>query len=82
MTIEVKIVGANGKPLQINGENEASVVVHSHPPKDEKVNVIPISESFVDTAGSSDMVVNGAVTPVEFSVSAINGARTISLRDD
>lgn len=61
-----------GNQLKINGEGELSVVVHQHPPKDEKISSIPFRSLFTTTAGSSDMLVDGSSTSQEFAVRAEN----------
>jgi hypothetical protein len=60
-----------GSSLRINGEGEANVVVHPHPPKDEVEHPIPYRQYMTDTGastGSNDMLVNGATTPQKFFV--------------
>lgn len=65
-----------GGGLKINGEGEASVVVHPHPPRDEdSVNgtAIPFRQYFTDdgySTGSSDMKVNGSTTNQSFYIQA------------
>ena len=61
--------GSNSR-VKVNGEGELSVVVHPHPPKDEEESALPFRSRFMDSAGSSDMAINGAVTNVEFTVEA------------
>lgn len=60
----------NGNYAKVNGEGELSVVVHPHPPRDEEENALPFRARFVDSAGSSDMTVNGSSTAVDYYVSA------------
>ena len=64
----------NGNILKVNGEGEASVVVHPHPPLDEAVTSFPYRQYFTDdglSTGSSDMQVNGtAAAPIEFWITA------------
>ena len=67
--ITTRIVGANGKQLKINGEGEIAVAIHTHPPTDEAVESLPL-RAYFENAGSNDMRVNGATTPVEFSIDA------------
>lgn len=70
--IGIKIFSGNGKkiPLKISDEGQAEVVVHPHPPKSETISAIPFTSFFKTAAGSSNMVVDGSSTPVEFSISA------------
>lgn len=68
--INSRIIGANGTPLNINGEGELSVTIHTHPPIDEKIESLPFRSYFKTTAGASDMRVDGSTTPVQFSIDA------------
>jgi hypothetical protein len=75
MTIRTFLLDGDGKgnTLRINGEGEASVVVHPHPPKGEVENALPFRQYFTDTgvaSGDNDMKVNGSTTNVEFSIKA------------
>lgn len=73
MSIKTKILGPLGNFLKINGEGEASVVVHPHPPKDEEVFPVPFRQYLTDdgsSAGDEDMTVNGATTNVPFYIKA------------
>ena len=83
MTIPVNIESA-GNELKVTREGHATVDVATYPPLDEKVRAVPFTAFFTDSAGSSDMAVDGSTTPVEFSVKAIAGSviyiRTISIR--
>ena len=65
--ITARIVGANGQQLKVNGEGEITASIHTHPPTDEKIESLPFRSYFLN-AGSNDMRVNGATTPVEFSI--------------
>ena len=69
MGIRTQIVGADNKPLKVNGEGEISVEVHSHPPLEEKVVGVPYYDYFRDSNGSNDMVVT---TDTEFSIKALS----------
>jgi hypothetical protein len=72
MTVEVAIKdgrGKNGNTLRINGEGEAHVVVHPHPPRDESIVSIPYRSYFTNGA-ATDMRVDGSSTAVEFSIDA------------
>lgn len=62
-----------GNKAKINGEGEVSVVVHPHPPKDEKITAKPFRQYFRlngSLSGSNDMRVNGATTNQFFSILA------------
>ena len=73
--INTKLVDGHGgkNKAKIGNEGELSVVVHPHPPKNESIEPLPYSQFFTDNGeadGSNDMIVNGAVTPIDFYVSA------------
>lgn len=68
--ITSRIIGKNGKELNINGEGELTVAIHTHPPIDEKIESLPFRAYFRNSAGSNDMRVNGATTNVDFSIDA------------
>jgi hypothetical protein len=75
MSVNTVIQGKKGFPLNINGEGEASVVVHPHPPKDESTNgsPLPFRQYFTDngkSTGSEDMTVDGSSTAQEFFIGA------------
>jgi len=59
-----------GNRLKVNGEGEITATLHQHPPKDEAVTSIPFRSFFTTSAGSSDMLVDGSTTNVEFSINA------------
>jgi hypothetical protein len=61
----------SGNRVRIGDEGEQYVVVHPHPPKDEVRAPFPFRDYFKTSAGSNDMRVNGATTPVEFTINAI-----------
>ena len=73
--IKATIRGSKGFPLHINGEGEASVVVHPHPPKDELLAPEPFRQYFTDdgtTAGSNNMIVAGTLAaPIPFYIKAV-----------
>jgi hypothetical protein len=74
MPVNAYIKGSNGTPLKINGEGEASVVVHPHPPKDESVAPLPFRQYFTDngfSSGDERMNVNGSTTSQDFSIAAL-----------
>lgn len=61
----------SGNKLKINGEGEASVVVHPHPPRGESTAAVPFREFFVNDCCASDMRVNASATaPQEFYIDA------------
>lgn len=65
--------GRGGK-AKVNGEGELGVVVHPHPPQDEKVTVLPFRQYFTDdgaTTGSNDWTVDGSTNSQDFYISAI-----------
>ena len=71
--ITVRLVGEEGKQLKVNGEGELSIVVHQHPPVEEKVTAIPFRQYFTDTGikgGSNLMNVNGATNFQDFYITA------------
>jgi hypothetical protein len=64
--------GSDNK-LKVNGEGEIGVVIHQHPPIDEKTSSFPFRQYLTDTGlstGDNDMRVDGSITPVEFWVNA------------
>ena len=61
----------SGNKLKINHEGVANVIVHPHPPTDEKIAVQPFRQYFTDNgngSGSNDMIVDGSTTPVSFFI--------------
>lgn len=73
MSIDVNLLGSSGNVGDVGDEGELNVVVHPHPPRDEKETSRLYQQFFTDdgtTAGSNDMRVNGSVTPVEFWIAA------------
>ena len=70
-SINVSIVDpSTGHRLKVNGENEISVTLHSHPNLSEDFESYPFVTYFKNSAGSSDMIVDGSSTPREFFVQA------------
>jgi hypothetical protein len=71
--VETRIIDGKGKgnAARIDSEGEVSVVVHPHPPRDEENTALPLRKRFVDSVGNFDMAVNGATTPVAYSINAI-----------
>lgn len=47
-----------------------TATIHAHPPRDEVDAQFPFAEYMKTSAGSSDMVVNGSVSPVVFAINA------------
>lgn len=62
--------------LKINGEGEIGVVLHAHPPNNERVESYPFSQWFTNNGlatGSNDLRVNGATASQDFYVSGRQG---------
>jgi hypothetical protein len=59
----------SGHRLKINEEGEVSVVIQSHPPRNEVFESYPFTTYFENSL-SNDMRVDGSSIPVEFSVTA------------
>lgn len=75
ISARIKSGNGNGQDLAIDSEGSASVVVHGHPPLDEKITLLPFVSFFTDDGtetGDNDMIVNGSATNVPFYVSASN----------
>lgn len=70
--ITARIIGTDGKQLNINGEGEVAVVIHQHPPIDEDVTALPFRSYFLNSAGFSNMNVNGGTTYQDFYIEASN----------
>ena len=72
MSIVAQIKDGEGSSnkLKIGEDGELTVTISSHPPSEEKHNSIPFRSFFENSAGSSDMIVNGSVTPVSFEINA------------
>lgn len=73
----------SGNRLKVNGEGEITATLHTHPPINEGVESYPYSAWF-ENSDSNDMLVNGSVSPVYFSINAAVGRdifiKTISLQ--
>lgn len=72
-TVLVDGYGRGGK-AKVNGEGELGVVVHPHPPQDEKVTVLPFRQYFTSDgtiSGSNDWAVNGSTTSQDFYIKAV-----------
>jgi hypothetical protein len=72
----IKVVQSDGfgtdfKAL-ISGEGALQVINHGHPPKTETLFAIPFRERFANSAGSTDMAVDGSSTNVDFKINAIS----------
>jgi len=80
MGVNAKIVDAKGSRngLRVDADGTANVVVHPHPPLNEGLRTIPISQFFTSTgqaSGSANMIVNASLTnPQEFYISASSDA--------
>lgn len=78
--IRVQIVGDNvNRPLNIDEEGNINVVTHTHPPLNETSIAYPFRSYMKNSAGSSDMIVDGSVTPQNFYVAA-NSNRDIFIK--
>jgi hypothetical protein len=77
MPIPVHIVDSEtGKSAKINGEGELNIVVHPHPPRGETQIADPYRQRFANSAGSTDMAVDGSTTAVDFFVTSTAGFDT------
>ena len=75
MGIDVRVSDGSGgdNKLKINGEGEASVVVHPHPPRGEKLAATPFRQYFTSNGrdtGSNDLRVDGSSVDILFFISA------------
>ena len=72
--LKFNLFGGDGLYKQKIGiEGEASVVVHPHPPINEEVVALPFRQFFTTdgaSTGTSSMVTDGSVTPVEYYIGA------------
>ena len=71
--VTARIIGTDGKQLNINGEGEVAVVIHQHPPVDEEVAALPFRSYFTDDGlpnGFSDMAVNPPVDYLDYYIKA------------
>jgi len=55
---------------RISREGALHVINHGHPPQGETIFALPVRERIADSAGSTDMAVDGSVNEVEFCVNA------------
>ena len=70
MSVKTKITGSNGIHWKIDAEGNGVVTQATHPPIGEQVIGLPFRRYFTDINGSNDMVVNGSVNTIEFSINA------------
>ena len=72
--LKFNLFGSDGLYKQkVGKEGAASVVVHPHPPIDEGVVALPFRQFFTTdgaSSGTSSMVINGAVTNVQYYINA------------
>lgn len=60
----------SGKKVKVDSEGALNVVVHPHPPKDEVETALPYRQRFANSAGVTNMNVDGSVTSVDFYIQA------------
>lgn len=75
MSLKIQLEDGTGKGTfaKINGEGELAVVVHPHPPLDEKIESLPFRQYFTttgDSSGNNRMDVDGSVTPIDYYIQA------------
>lgn len=70
MPVQSEIVGLNGRQLSVNEEGAIHAVIHQHPPTFETINAFPFRSYFTNSAGSSDMIVDGSTNAVDFFITA------------
>jgi len=75
MPVPFYIIDGHGtkNKLKVNKEGTIGVVNHLHPPLNDTIELRPFRQFFTDDGsptGSSDMRVNGSVTPVDFFIDA------------
>jgi len=69
--ITVRIIGKDGKELDIGDEGQLSVVIHQHPPVNESAIALPFRSYFTadgTLTGSNVMKVDGSSTAVDFFI--------------
>lgn len=59
-----------GRDVVVSEEGQLNVVTHAHPPTGDSSRMIPVREFFKDSAGSSDMQVDGSTTNVRYTIEA------------
>lgn len=70
MSVDVHLLGAEGRRLHLTKEGALPVILHNHPLTDEFVESYVFSEYFTNS-NSNDMRVDGSATPVEFHIPAV-----------
>lgn len=75
MPIDVKLEDGfgDGYKCKVDPEGTLNVVAHDHPPRQQDRFSIPFVQSFTNSAGATDMRVDGSSTPVLFTVDALAG---------
>ena len=67
--ISVKVKdGVNGNIAKVDNEGAIHVIAHPHPPLTEYVESLPFRGKFTNSAGVTNMNVNGSVTPQIFGI--------------
>ena len=67
---QIKDGKGSSNKLKIGDDGELNVTVSNNPPTEEERNSIPFRVFFENSAGSSDMIVDGSATPVSFEINA------------
>ncbi len=70
MTIKVKVID-DGTHLKLNSEGGLNVSINNYPALDEEYTAVPYRQYFANSAGSTDMRVDGSSTNVKFYIEAI-----------
>jgi hypothetical protein len=78
VSIVSQILGITGNLLKINKDGSIQAVVNTHPPLEEATTLIPFRNYFKNN-GSIEMDVDGSVTPVDFTIEALQD-RTITIK--
>jgi hypothetical protein len=70
--LHTQIVGGSGDGhvLRVNEEGAMPVVMHTHPPIEEKFNTLPFRQYLTNSSDSKDMLVDGSTNPIEFCIGA------------
>ena len=70
--LHTQIVGGSGDGhvLRVNEEGAMPVVMHTHPPIEEKFNTLPFRQYLTNSSDSKDMLVDGSTNPIEFCIVA------------
>lgn len=69
-TMEIKDGQGSGKSARVNDFNALKVIDQRLPPADDPVTVLPVKLDFTDSAGATDMRVDGSTTNVDFTIEA------------